>query len=65
VTADALHTQKDFANYLVEEKKADYLFTAKDNQSILLGDIKALEFELKKTPNPNRTIALLTKDTDV
>jgi len=27
VTADALHTQKEIANYLVEEKKANSLFT--------------------------------------
>jgi hypothetical protein len=63
VTADALHTQTDIANYLVEEKKADYLFTAKDNQPTLLEDIKALD--LKKTPNANRTISLSTKGTDV
>lgn len=63
VTADALLTQTDIADYLVEEKKADYLFTAKDNQPTLLEDIKALE--LKKTPNPNRTISLSTKGTDV
>jgi len=55
VTADALHTQTDIARYLVEEKKADYLFTAKDNQPTLLEDIKALE--LKKTPNPNQAIS--------
>lgn len=53
VTADALHTQKDIAKYLVEEKKADYLFTVKSNQPTLLGDIKDLE--LKKTLNPNQT----------
>ncbi len=52
VTADALHTQKDVANYLVEEKKADYVFTVKDNQPTLLEDIK---FDLKKSPNPNQT----------
>ncbi len=63
VTADALHTQTDIADYLVEEKKADYLFTAKDNQPTLLEDIKALE--LKKTSNPLRTISLPTKGTDV
>ncbi|MGE5288568.1 MAG: ISAs1 family transposase, partial [Micromonosporaceae bacterium] len=28
VTADALHVQKDTARYLVEDKNADYLFTA-------------------------------------
>jgi hypothetical protein len=47
----------------VEEKKADYLFTAKDNQPTLVEDIKALE--LKKNPNPNQTISLSTKGTDV
>jgi predicted transposase YbfD/YdcC len=35
VTADALHTQQETARYLVEEKKADYPFTAKDNQPAL------------------------------
>jgi len=64
VTADALHTQKDIANYLVEEKKADYLFTVKDNQPTLLEDIKALELK-KKTSILNRTIALSTRGTGV
>lgn len=33
VTADALHTQRETARFLVEDKKADYLFTAvKGNQ---------------------------------
>ncbi|MCP3940211.1 MAG: ISAs1 family transposase [Desulfobacteraceae bacterium] len=49
VTADALHTQKEIANYLVEEKKADFLFTVKANQPTLLEDIK--ELDLKKTQN--------------
>lgn len=38
VTADALHTQRETARYIVQEKGADYLFTVKDNQP-----------ELKKT----------------
>ncbi len=42
VTADALHTQAETARYLVEEKKADYVFTAKDNQPTLKADIEAL-----------------------
>ncbi|MCF6154527.1 MAG: ISAs1 family transposase [Candidatus Brocadia sp.] len=29
VTLDALHTQKDTARYIVEEKMADYLFVVK------------------------------------
>jgi hypothetical protein len=32
VTLDALHTQKETARYLTEEKRADYLMTVKDNQ---------------------------------
>jgi predicted transposase YbfD/YdcC len=42
VTGDALHTQKDLARFLVEEKQADYLFTVKDNQPTLKEDIEAL-----------------------
>jgi predicted transposase YbfD/YdcC len=46
VTADALHVQKDTARYLVEEKKADYLFTAvKDNQPGLFATLDALDWE--------------------
>lgn len=47
VTADAMHTQKNFANYLVNDKKADYVFTVKENQPILLEDIKSLELKKK------------------
>jgi len=61
VTADALHTQKELANYVVEEKKADYLFTVKDNQPTLLADIKYID--LKKTHHLNHTTAPTTKDT--
>jgi hypothetical protein len=45
VTADALHTQKETARYLVEAKKADYLFIAKDNQPTLRQDIADLHLE--------------------
>jgi hypothetical protein len=45
VTADALHTQVDHANYLKKERGADYFFTVKGNQPTLLGDIEALEDE--------------------
>lgn len=41
-TLDAIHTQKETARYLVEEKKADYLFTVKDNQRTLKQDIQDL-----------------------
>jgi hypothetical protein len=42
VTADALHTQNETARYLVEDKKADYVFTVKDNQPTLKNDIQSL-----------------------
>jgi predicted transposase YbfD/YdcC len=46
VTADALHVQKDTARYLVQVKKADYLFTAvKDNQPSLFAALDALDWE--------------------
>lgn len=45
VTLDALHTQEKTARYLVEEKKADYLFTVKDNQPTLKQDIADLDWK--------------------
>jgi hypothetical protein len=41
VTADAIHTQTEFARFLVEEKRADYVLIAKENQPTLLDDIRA------------------------
>jgi hypothetical protein len=62
VTADAMHTQKDLACFLVEKKKADYVFVAKDNQRNLREDIAALEWgsffpsgpDLRKGPRADR-----------
>jgi hypothetical protein len=45
VTGDALLTQREIARHLVEEKKAHYCFTVKDNQETLKGDIEALRME--------------------
>jgi len=42
LTADALLTQRKLARYLVKERAAHYLFTAKDNQSTLLADIRLI-----------------------
>ncbi|HQT95976.1 MAG TPA: ISAs1 family transposase [Thermoanaerobaculaceae bacterium] len=42
VTADAMHTQREFASYLVDEKGADFVFTAKDNQRQLRRSITTL-----------------------
>ena len=47
VTADAMHTQRKLARYLVDEKKADYIFIAKDNQPTLREDIEAIDWEAK------------------
>ena len=46
VTLDALHTQQATARYIVEKKKADYLFIAKDNQPTLKQDIADLHLEV-------------------
>lgn len=48
VTGDALLTQREIARHIVEEKKADYLFTVKGNQQELLEDIRALELKKKR-----------------
>ena len=37
-----MHTQQDTARYIVEEKKAHYLFTVKDNQKSLHEELKTL-----------------------
>ena len=55
VTADALHTQTETARIIVQERGADYLFTAKGNQPTVAENIKSLierlpEAFLKKTP---------------
>jgi hypothetical protein len=45
VTADAMHTQKETARFLVEDKRADYVFTVKDNQATLREDIADLRLD--------------------
>ena len=42
VTADAMHTQRDHATFLVEEKHADYLLFVKENQPSLYHAITGL-----------------------
>ena len=42
VTADALHTQKELASFLVDTKGADYCFTVKENQPTLKQDLATL-----------------------
>lgn len=45
VTADALHTQRETARFLVEDKKAHYLFTVKENQKTLADDLNAFNWK--------------------
>ncbi len=45
VTADALHAQVKTAKYIVEKKKADYVFIFKDNQPTRRDDIRDLHLE--------------------
>lgn len=42
VTADALHTQREHARWLAEDKRAGYVFTVKKNQPRLYRQVKAL-----------------------
>lgn len=45
VTADALHAQRAHADYLVLERGAHYLLTAKGNQPTLFAQLKALPWK--------------------
>ena len=50
ITADALLTQRELADYLVRQRKADYHFTVKGNQPTLLADI---EFYFQNRQEPD------------
>jgi len=50
ITADALLTQREFAEYLVAERNAHYHFIVKGNQPTLLQDIK-LHFSNREEPD--------------
>jgi len=50
LTGDALLTQRKLALYIVEDRKAHYVFTAKDNQPSLAEDIR-LAFADRKNPD--------------
>lgn len=43
VTGDALHAQRDHARFVVEDKRADYLFTVKANQPHLFEALRDLD----------------------
>jgi predicted transposase YbfD/YdcC len=50
ITADALLTQREFADYLVRARNAHYHFTVKGNQPTLLADI---EFYFRNREEPD------------
>ena len=50
VTVDALLTQREFATYVVEKRKAHYYFTVKGNQPSLL---EALDFQFRDRGEPH------------
>lgn len=59
VTADALHTQKETARHIVEDKKADYVLTVKDNQPTMRDDIeRQFEFEQQEAERLHRAKGL-------
>jgi predicted transposase YbfD/YdcC len=53
VTADALHTHADTAEFLVTHKHAQYLFTVKANQPLLLARVQRLPWQ--RVPVADRT----------
>ncbi len=53
VTADALHTQRGHADFLVQDKNADYVFTVKGNQPGILGAVEGLFEEGTFPPLPH------------
>jgi predicted transposase YbfD/YdcC len=53
VTADAMHTQRDHADFLVDRKQAHYLLVVKDNQPSLAAQLRQLPW--RQIPLGNRT----------
>lgn len=54
VTADALHTQKAFAAYVVGERKAEYVLTVKENQPQLRQALLELAWDFSPSAHGNR-----------
>jgi hypothetical protein len=60
VTVDAMHMQKETATFIVEDKKANHLFTVKDNQPTLREDVA----DLRLDSFPPLSILMSPKDND-
>jgi predicted transposase YbfD/YdcC len=65
ITADALHTQRDHARFLVEEKNAHYLLTAKKNQPTLHERLRRMPWERATVVHYDRSTGHGRKDTRV
>ncbi|WP_329449183.1 ISAs1 family transposase (plasmid) [Streptomyces sp. NBC_01426] len=65
VTADALHTQRDHARYLVEEKNAHYLLVVKANQPGLHRGLRALPWKEVTARRYDREVSHGRKETRV
>ena len=48
ITADALLTQTEISDYIVKERRADFVLTVKDNQPTLKKDIETLNLTSKQ-----------------
>ncbi|MCC2275214.1 ISAs1 family transposase [Streptomyces sp. ET3-23] len=65
VTADALHTQRDHATFLVEAKRAHYVFTVKKNQPLLHQRLRDLPWERATAKFYDRTVGHGRRETRV
>jgi len=57
VTADAMHTQWELAEHLVEERGADYVLVAKANQPTLEAQVAGVAWESLPPLGPERSTA--------
>ena len=64
VTADALHTQKDFAAYVVDERRAHYVLTVKNNQPRLRQSLVDLSWDFSPSPYGTGEGARADRDAD-
>lgn len=55
VTADAMHTQRAHARYLVEQRDADYLLIVKANQPNLFTQLDSLQWDLSPVHTTENT----------
>jgi predicted transposase YbfD/YdcC len=65
ITADALHTQRDHATFLVEEKNAHFLLTVKRNQPNLHERLRAMPWSRATVIHYDRSAGHGRKDTRV